>query len=143
MFHLRSCISMSRGEHAISGVSGATGSRRFSPGQVRAGETLLGRKSLIVCQMGGIPSWSSDIAMAPSCADQYANARMHPLNVEFFADFFFTGCSKRTKQEIYFLEYVCSLPSWYVYLLRAVPSRIQNIKHNLVCTSHKFFCDIL
>ena len=27
--------------------------------------------------------------------------------------------------------------------LRAVPSRIKNIKHNLVCTSHKFFCDIL
>ena len=27
--------------------------------------------------------------------------------------------------------------------IRAVPSRIQNVKHNLVCTSHNFFCDIL
>ena len=30
-----------------------------------------------------------------------------------------------------------------VFALRVVPSRIQNVKHNLVCTSHKFFCDIL
>jgi len=78
MFHLRSCMSMSRGEHAISGVSGATGSR-LAPvlaWPVRAGDTLLDCKSLVVRQMGGIPSWSSDIAMAPSCAGQYANARM-------------------------------------------------------------------
>ena len=30
-----------------------------------------------------------------------------------------------------------------VLLHSVVPSRIQNVKHNLVCTSHKFFCDIL
>ena len=28
-------------------------------------------------------------------------------------------------------------------ILRVVPSRIQNVTYNLVCTSHKFFCDIL